>query len=330
MKNSNIRIGLFGVGHFGKLHLKNLLQSPFEFVGFYDPDQAVVQDVLKNYDVRFFESEEALLEAVDAVDIVVPTRKHIALAELAARYHKHMFIEKPIAAGAEEARTFVEKMKHSGLKVQVGHIERFNPAFKAVKPLIKAPHYVEAHRLAPFNPRGNDVSVIHDLMIHDLDAILSLIDKDLKEVHASGKSLLTHEIDFCEARLVFEDGVIANLCSSRIHHEQVRKTKVFCEEQIFEIDYLNKVSKKIQRTSNVNNGVEKPVFQWQTPQGSFYVTEEEEKFKTSNAILEELNEFYNSIVHDEPTKVDQENALQALLIADKIYEITRAKMNHPA
>jgi predicted dehydrogenase len=321
MSENPVRIGLFGVGHFGRLHLVNLLQSPFKLTGIYDRDQERAKAVAREFGVPWYDSPESLMLAIDAADIVVPTSNHMEFAELAIRHGKHMFIEKPMVSFAQEGRVLLEKLSSSDLKVQVGQIERFNPAFREAVPFCNNPFYIRSSRLAPYNPRANDVSVIHDLMIHDLDAVLSLVGAEIKEVRATGKSLLTGKMDLCEARVEFINGCIADFFSSRMHHEQVRLTEVFSAGQNVFVDYLNKEMKVIALYPVSEVDAEKMDNAWTTPRGTFFPQTIERKFPPSNAILEELNEFYSSITDDKPTKVDQHDAFRALFLADRIEEI---------
>jgi len=238
-------------------------------------------------------------------------------------WRKHIFVEKPIAATAEEAGEFVRLAGQSPVKIQVGHIERYNPAFRAAKSFFHAPSIIHSSRLAPYNPRANDVSVVYDLMIHDIDAVLSLVDSEVRTFHAAGLSSLTDHLDICEARLEFENGCIATLLSSRMHPSSERKMRVFMEKAHLEIDFMNR--------SFAVNGFDLPLsgkmketgIQWITPKGTFPLFKQESVFSASNAILEELNEFYESIVYDKPIGVNLHDAFKALLMADKIEQAAR-------
>lgn len=325
MNRDSLKIGLFGAGHFGKLHLKNLLDSPFKVVGFFDTDTVNGEEVAKEFGVPLFSSAESLMAKIDVADIVVPTSKHIEIADLALLLNKHMFIEKPIASFAAEGRDLIERLRGTQLKVQVGQIERYNPAYKGILDHSVEPSFIESRRLAAYNPRANDVSVIHDLMIHDIDAVLALVRSEVKQIWATGRKVLTEEIDFCEARIEFENGCIANFLASRMHHEQERLMQVYGEKVFLSIDFLNKASKVISLVPKKASASKSGDNYWLAPRGTFYQEKEELNFPPSNAILEELNEFYSSIVDDKPTRVDQNDAFKALFIADKIHELAIAK-----
>ena len=323
MKNPKIKIGLFGAGYFGKLHLKNLLNTPFDVVGFYDPEQSNTSSLEKDFGVRGYSNPDELMELIDAVDIVTPTTHHIALALKALEQNKHIFIEKPIASNANEAEAFIKSMKDNGkdLSVQVGHIERFNPAFKEAVQYCIDPVFIRARRLAQYNPRANDVSVIHDLMIHDIDALLSLVKSPVKEIRASGACPITKHTDWCEARIEFENGCIANLEASRMYHDQTRMMEILCDDSFITVDFLKKEFHLVNRQKIKKEGALNHIAEWMTPKGDFHIKSKMENFPPSNAILEELVEFYNSIANNEPVRVSHNDAFQALFIADKIQEI---------
>jgi predicted dehydrogenase len=239
---------------------------------------------------------------------------------LAVENNKHLFIEKPLASSSKEARRLIDRSKGSKSIIQVGHIERFNPAFQAAGNICLNPRHIYSKRMAPYNPRANDVSVIHDLMIHDIDAILSVVDSKVDKIHASGSRIITEHLDICEARLVFENGSIANLLASRMHIDQERFMEIQCMDRLLKIDFLHKTCKSFSFVSGDTNQDNK-IYDWNTPKGHFKVRENILNFSNSNAILEELLEFYNSIVNDEPIRVDHNDAFRALFIADKIEQI---------
>lgn len=323
MKNPKIKIGLFGAGYFGKLHLKNLLNTPFDVVGFYDPDKTNSSSLEQDFGVPGFSDPEELLDRIDAVDIVTPTSHHMSLALKALEKSKHIFIEKPIAANADEAEAFMEGMKDKGkgISVQIGHIERFNPAFKEAVQYCINPVFIKARRLAQYNPRANDVSVIHDLMIHDIDALLSIVKSPVQEIKASGACPITKHLDWCEARIEFENGCIANLEASRMHHDQMRMMEFLCDDRYMTIDFLKKEFHLVKRQKSEDARTINNIAHWGTPKGDFDLKSKLENFPPSNAILEELVEFYNSIANNEPVRVDHNDAFQALFIADKIQKI---------
>ena len=219
-----MRIALFGAGHLGKIHLKCIQATQcWELVGFYDPDDRNAAQAESQFGARRFTDRKALLAEVDAVDIVTPTPAHYALAAEAIRAGKHVFIEKPLTHTLAQGRALLRMLEKHPVKVQVGHVERFNPAVLALKGLSLSPMFIESHRLAAFQPRGTEVSVILDLMIHDLDLVLHLVKSPVREVSASGVAVLSHTPDIANARIEFENGCVANLTASRISMKQMRK-----------------------------------------------------------------------------------------------------------
>ncbi len=236
-----LRIGILGAGHLGKIHLHLVAASPlFELVGFYDPNSAAVEKLVNEKGYKAFESAEALMEAVDIVSIITPTLSHFEMAEKAIRLKKHVFIEKPIAHNDQEAQKLVKLAAENGVLGQVGHVERFNPAFQSVRPSLENPLFIETHRLAEFNPRGTDVSVVLDLMIHDIDIVLSVVDSPIKRIDASGVAVISETPDISNARITFENGCVANFTASRISLKKMRKTRFFQKNAYIAVDYLNK------------------------------------------------------------------------------------------
>ena len=236
-----LRIGILGAGHLGRIHLRLVAASPvFELVGFYDPNAAAVDKLVSEKDYRAFESAEALIDAVDVVSIITPTLSHFEMAEKALRSKKHVFIEKPIAQNDEEAQKLVKLASENGVLGQVGHVERFNPAFQAIQPFLDTPLFIETHRLAEFNPRGTDVSVVLDLMIHDIDIVLSVVDSPIKRIDASGVAVISETPDISNARITFENGCVANFTASRISLKKMRKTRFFQKNAYIAVDYLAK------------------------------------------------------------------------------------------
>ena len=241
-----LKVGVFGVGHLGKFHLNNWKEIPgVELTGFYDPDDTNANEVTAKYGLKRFKDPADLLNKIDAADIVAPTDHHFSLCEKAIKKGKHVFVEKPLAQTMDEAHALVKLVKESNVKLQVGHVERFNPAFLAVKDLKLNPMFIEVHRLAQFNPRGTEVSVILDLMIHDIDIILSIVKSDVKFISASGVGVMTETPDIANVRIEFNNGCVANLTSSRISMKKMRKIRIFQKDAYIGIDFLNKKSEII-------------------------------------------------------------------------------------
>ena len=236
-----LNVGVLGAGHLGKIHLRLLNESEkYNLVGFYDPDAINGTAVAKEFGYRYFDNINALIEAVDVVDIVTPTLSHFDCAQKSMKKGKHVFLEKPITNTIEEAEALLELEKEFKVKGQVGHVERFNPAFSAVKHSINNPMFIETHRLAEFNPRGTDVPVVLDLMIHDIDAILSVVNSEVKEIKASGVSVISQSPDIANARIAFENGCVANLTASRISLKNMRKSRFFQRDAYISVDFLEK------------------------------------------------------------------------------------------
>src|SRR6478735_5263839 len=241
-----LKIGIFGVGHLGKFHLGNWKEiQGVELVGFYDPNDSAAQEVTTKFQIPRFLDAQALMNAIDAADIVAPTNFHFDLCKMAIRSGKHVFVEKPLANTMDEAREILKLTKESNIKFQVGHVERFNPAYLSLKSLELNPMFIEVHRLAQFNPRGTEVSVILDLMIHDIDVILSLVKSDVKTISASGVAVMTDTPDIANVRIEFNNGCVANLTSSRISMKKMRKIRLFQKDAYIGIDFLEKKTEVI-------------------------------------------------------------------------------------
>ncbi|HAB28202.1 MAG TPA: oxidoreductase, partial [Xanthomarina gelatinilytica] len=236
-----LKAGVLGAGHLGKIHLRLLNQSEkYDLVGFYDSDEANAKKIEAEFGYKYFNSIDNLIDAVDMVDIVTPTLSHYECAKKAIAKGKHIFIEKPITNTVEEAEHIRELLAQHNIRGQVGHVERFNPAYLAVKDQIVNPMFIETHRLAEFNPRGTDVPVVLDLMIHDIDIILSVVKSKVKNVYASGVSVISDTPDIANARLEFENGCVANLTASRISLKNMRKSRFFQKDAYISVDFLEK------------------------------------------------------------------------------------------
>src|SRR5690554_6099342 len=236
-----LKIGVLGAGHLGKIHIKLIQQiDNYQLVGFYDPSKETAVKVAEEFGIRAFDEVDDLIEAVDVVDIVTPTLSHFDCAVKAIRQSKHIFIEKPITNTVEEAKKLIDLAEEANVKVQVGHVERFNPAFTSAVPFIKHPMFIETHRLAQFNPRGTDVSVILDLMIHDLDIVMSIVNSNIRRISASGVAVVSDNPDIANARIEFDNGCVANLTASRISLKNMRKTRIFQRDAYISIDFLEK------------------------------------------------------------------------------------------
>ena len=276
-----LKIGVFGVGHLGKFHLNNWKEiHGIELVGFYDPNDDTAKEVSEKYQLPRFLDADTLLDICDAIDVVAPTTFHFELCEKAIKKGKHVFVEKPLANTMEEARQLVKLVQESGIKFQVGHVERFNPAFLAIKDMQLKPMFIEVHRLAQFNPRGTEVSVILDLMIHDIDIILSIVKSDVKSISASGVGVMTETPDIANVRIEFHNGCVANLTSSRISMKKMRKIRLFQKDSYIGIDFLNKKTEIIKLKEPQDSNVF--AFDIETPSGKKTIA-------ISNPIVPEVN-----------------------------------------
>jgi len=323
MNNQKLRIGLFGTGHLGKIHLKCILASDkYELVGFYDADPEIQKSIAKEYNVNAFENISKLIGAVDVVDIVTPTPYHYDLAIEALQAGKHLFIEKPVTSTPEEARDLQRLSKEKNLKIQVGHVERFNPAFLALKNVDLNPVFIEAHRLATFNPRGTDVSVVLDLMIHDLDLLLSIVKSPVVGIHASGVALVSHHADICNARIEFENGCVANLTASRISLKQMRKLRIFQPDAYLSLDFLEKEAQviRLHDETNLTENRKAELMPLETAKGKKFIELNSPKIEPTNAIQMELESLATAIQRNEDPIVDIEDGMAALELAHKIHD----------
>lgn len=314
-----IKVGVFGVGHLGKFHLNNWKEiENVVLTGFYDPSDENAKLVEEQYSLKRFLTPEALMEEIDAADIVAPTNHHFSLCELAIRKGKHVFVEKPLANTLEEARKLVQMAKEANVKVQVGHVERFNPAYLAVKERKLNPMFIEVHRLAQFNPRGTEVSVILDLMIHDIDIILSLVNSPVKNIYASGVAVMTETPDIANVRIEFHNGCVANLTSSRISMKKMRKMRLFQKDSYIGIDFLEKKSEIIKIKQDEDKDVF--CFDLETPNGKKTIAVANPAIKEVNAIKLELSAFADAILHNKPTAVNEIDGYLAMEVAHQVLE----------
>jgi hypothetical protein len=312
-----IRIGIFGLGHLGKFHLNNWNEiEQVEVVGFMDPDDAMAEEVTSNYGIKRYLDEDALIDAVDAIDVVSPTPFHFDTCRKALLKGRHVFVEKPMADSMEEAREIVALVRESGVKFQVGHVERFNPAFLALQGRELNPMFIEVHRLAQFNPRGTEVSVILDLMIHDIDIILHLVKSDVKNISASGVAVMTDTPDIANVRIEFNNGCVANLTSSRISMKRMRKIRLFQKDAYIGIDFLEKKTEIIKLKGPDDGALFS--FDIETPQGTRTIAIDNPAIADGNAIKAELTAFRDAILNDRPTAVTEIDGFMAMEVAHQI------------
>ena len=311
-----LKVGVLGAGHLGKIHLRLLNQSPlYELVGFYDPDEITAKNVSDELGYRYVDNINTLIDMVDVVDIVTPTLSHFECAKKAMQKGKHVFIEKPITNTLAEAEELVQLEKANNVKGQVGHVERFNPAFLAVTGKIEHPMFIETHRLAEFNPRGTDVPVVLDLMIHDIDAILSVVDSEVKSINASGVSVISSSPDIANARIEFESGCVANLTASRISLKNMRKSRFFQRDAYISVDFLEKKVEvvKMKDAPQTPGDFDMILQNAEGEQKQIYFDNPE--VEANNAILDELETFANAIENDTQPVVTLEDGKKALEVA---------------
>ena len=328
-----LKIGVLGAGHLGKIHINCIKQiAVYDLVGFYDQDENTAKKVSEDLGIRCYPSIEELIENVDVVDIVTPTISHFECASMALKKGRHVFIEKPVVATVDEANRLIELAGESGCKVQVGHVERFNPAYIAARPYIDAPVFVEAHRLALFNPRGTDVPVVLDLMVHDIDIILDVIKSPIKNISVSGVSIVSPTPDITNARIEFENGSVANLTASRLSLKNMRRHRIFQKDAYITVDFLEKKT-EIVRIKDVEDEMNPLAMTIDLADGrSKQISIEQPEVKPINAILTELESFHNAIVNDTEPPVTINDGVQALkvcyIILDEIEKNRKIVQNH--
>ena len=316
-----LKIGVLGAGHLGKIHLKLLeISDKFELIGFYDPIRENAIKVSEEFGYSVFESIEELINAVDVVDIVTPTLNHYECAKNAIKKGKHIFIEKPITKTVVEAEKLRDLVMQHNVRGQVGHVERFNPAFTAVKNNIKDPMFIEAHRLSEFNPRGTDVPVVLDLMIHDIDIILSVVNSKVKNINASGVTVISDTPDIANARLEFENGCVANLTASRISMKNMRKSRFFQKNAYISVDFLEKKCEVVKMKDVPKNPDEFAMILQNAEGIKKQIYFDNPTITNNNAILDELNSFADSINNNSTPIVSLQQGTEALRIAHQIID----------
>lgn len=315
-----LRIGIIGAGHLGKFHISNWKEiDDIDLIGFYDPSDVAANEVIEKFGLTRFDNLDHLLDEVDAVDVITPTQFHFPVCSSALRKSKHVFVEKPMANDMEEARALLKLVAEAKVKFQVGHVERFNPALIALGERQLEPMFIEVHRLAQFNPRGTEVSVILDLMIHDIDIILHLVKSGIKQISASGVSVMTETPDIANVRIEFLNGCVANLTSSRISMKKMRKMRLFQKDSYIGIDFLDKKTEVIRMKTELEDP-ESFSFDIETPNGSKTIVVENPEISVQNAIKAELTAFRDSILNNTLTMVSELDGYQAMDVAHQILE----------
>lgn len=314
-----LKVGVLGAGHLGKIHLRLLHQSSkYELIGFYDADETNAHRVVEEFGYTYYKTLDELIDKVDVVDIVTPTLSHYDCAKQAIKKGKHIFVEKPITNTVEEAEAIRTLVAEQGVKGQVGHVERFNPAFIAIKDKIENPMFIETHRLAEFNPRGTDVPVVLDLMIHDIDIILSVVGSPVKHISASGVAVVSETPDIANARIEFKNGCVANLTASRISLKNMRKTRFFQKDAYISVDFLEKKCEVVKMKDAPENPGDFDMILQNAEGVKKQIYFDNPDVENNNAILDELETFADAIISDSKPIVTLHDGTEALRIASMI------------
>ncbi|MBN2424403.1 MAG: Gfo/Idh/MocA family oxidoreductase [Calditrichaceae bacterium] len=319
-----IKVGVIGVGHLGKLHASLYLKSPdANLIGVYDTDGEKAKNLANELGINCFSEMEELIDAVDAVNIVTPTSTHFQIAETALNKKKHIFLEKPITRTEDEARRLIELAAEKNCKIQVGHIERFNPAMLALSDIKIDPVFIEAHRLASFNPRGTDVAVVLDLMIHDLDLILHMVKSKPRKIAASGVGVISSTIDIANARIEFENGCVANVTTSRISAKKMRKMRLFQKNAYISMDFTDGFSEIFYIPEDGQEPFHNGTLAFslgQIEQGEQKIEIKYNRLERSdvNPLLQELNSFIDAIQNNLTPVVSAQDGFAALQLANRV------------
>lgn len=320
-----IKVGVIGVGHLGKVHAKLWKEvEGVELAGVFDTNGEAAESLAAELGVKSFASPGALFEAVDGASIVTPTLYHHEVALAGIDRGKHLLIEKPITTTVSQARELVDRAGHKGVRIQVGHIERFNPALLAVEPYIKLPKFFESHRLAQFKPRGTDVAVVLDLMIHDIDVILSLAKSEVASVDASGVSVVSDEVDIANARIKFASGAVANVTASRISQNPMRKLRIFERDAYLSIDFAAKHAEVFRLASSeetaVSTSLQFNLGEIERAERKLNIIYERPEVKEFNPLQYELELFREVIRSNNIPIVSGNDGLRALEVAERIMD----------
>jgi len=325
-----LKIGVLGAGHLGKIHLRCIteLSDTYNLIGFYDPDDKKSEEASAQFGLKRFSTMEELADAVDVVDIVTPTLSHFDCAIMALKRSRHIFIEKPLTNTVEEGKTLISLVREANVKAQVGHVERFNPAFLMALPYFDQPRFIEGHRLAQFNPRGTDVSVVLDLMIHDIDIVLSVVKANILRISASGVAVLSDTPDIANARIEFDNGCVANLTASRISLKNMRKIRMFQRDAYISVDFLEKETEIIRMKDVI--GEADPfsmVIDLGEGKGSKEIFFDRPEVTSTNAIRDELAALAKAINDKTETVVTVEEGYNALNVAHQVLEKLKYNSN---
>jgi predicted dehydrogenase len=316
-----LNVGVIGVGHLGSLHAKMYSQiASVKFVGVFDIDRQRAEKLAAEFSIKAFSTLDDLLSQVDAVSIATATQSHYDVAMQVIKRGVHLLIEKPITATIEQAKAVTERAETKGLKLQVGHIERFNPAILALEPYNITPLFIESHRLAQFNPRGSDVAVVLDLMIHDIDLILSLVKSKVTRIDANGIAVISGTPDIANARLQFENGCVANVTASRISQNKMRKMRLFQRDAYISIDFAQGLAEVFRLVDEETPNLNSTMMLGKIDQGKHkrIIVYEQPEVQEVNALMYELERFVESIQKNTETPVTGHDGLHALEVAQEI------------
>jgi predicted dehydrogenase len=318
-----LNVGVIGVGHLGSLHTKMYAQTSLvNLVGVYDVDSQRAKKVAAEFGIKAFSTLDELLSQVEAVSIATATQSHYDVAMQVIKRGVHLLIEKPITATIEQAKALTEQVEIKGLKLQVGHIERFNPAILALEPYNITPLFIESHRLAQFNPRGSDVAVVLDLMIHDIDLILSLVKSKVTRIDANGIAVISDTPDIANARLQFENGCVANVTASRISQNKMRKMRLFQRDAYISIDFAQGLAEVFRLVDEQTPNVKSTMMLGKIDQGQHkrIIVYEQPEVQEVNALKYELERFVESVQKNIETPVTGRDGLHALEVAQEILQ----------
>ena len=323
-----LKIGVIGAGHLGKIHLRLLKEiTTAKLIGFFDHNKEISKKIESEFGIQSFDNVEDLIDQSDAIDIVTPTLSHFEYAVMALKKSKPIFVEKPVTHTVAEGKKLLSLAIEAGVKVQVGHVERFNPAFLAAKDFLQQPLFIETHRLAEFNPRGTDVPVVHDLMIHDIDIVLSVVKSPVKRIMASGVAVVSDTPDIANARLEFDNGCVANLTASRISLKSMRKSRFFQRDAYISVDFLKKKTEVVRLKNLTGEASPLDVTIDLGKKGTKIIYFDQPKIEENNAIKMELEQFIQAIETDKPTPVTLEEGLNALAIAHQVMDKINSSLN---
>ena len=314
-----MKIGVIGLGYLGKIHVKCLKQTDFDLVGVYDLDEHRTSSIAEEFNIKPFDSLDKAIKSCDALSIVTDTAAHFEIAKAAIESKVHVFVEKPLTSTLEEGLRLKQiKESFPGVKLQVGHIERYNPAFRSLEGFELKPQFVEIHRLATYNVRGIDVSVVMDLMIHDLDVLMKIMQDEVIDVQAKGVKLFSSKADICNARIRFKNGCVVNITASRISMKAMRKMRIFQSDAYVNIDFLEKQSQIIKLADE--KSIDTDSMPIETANGTKHVSIKTNNATEQNSIVMELQDFYNSIVNNSNVSVNIDDAVKAIQLAHRIEE----------